>query len=201
MIHPFLEISIEKTTEKKISEKILVEKIQQAFLKIYNKESKIVYYNEKPFLRIEFESRDAFEKIYERSYSFYVFIFEHFLKQNPDFSEIFNENLENINPNKENYIVLRYRTNQVDIIHRYLGFTTRVYKMFGSKIINEEIYGGYLRFLFTKEDFEALLTPGDAVESWKQNFKIRHVDISHPKIQEFFTFVEKWENSYNINKQ
>ena len=197
MIKPFLEISIMQTTEKEKSLKLeIIEKIKRAFKLLYKKESKILYLGNEPYLRIDFESERDFEKIYEKSFSFYVYIFENFLDNNHEFQAIFKDNLEKKEETIENYLVLRYKTNYIYPIKRYLGFTTRVNNIFGVKLINEELSDGYLRFINTKEDFETLLTPGDIREGWEEFFKIKKISLDLPQIREFFEEVEKWKKLY-----
>ena len=196
MIKPFLEISIERTLEEEISNIEMLKKIGKAFKLLYKKDAEIVDLGGKPCLRINFKSRTDFEKIYEKSFSFYVFIFENFVDNNLEFQSIFQENTENVDNSEENYLVLRYKTNCINPIKQYLDFTTRVNKIFGAKVINEELYDGYLRFLQRKEDFETLLTPGDIREGWEEFFKIKKIDLDHPQIKEFFKVIEKWEEIF-----
>jgi len=137
-----------------------------------------------------------FEKIYEKSFSFYVYVFENFIDNNKAFQSIFRDKKGNKNKKPENYIVLRYKTNFINPIKQYLGFTTRVNKIFGSTVINEELADGYLRFVNKKEDFEALLVPGDVRQGWVDFFKIKKIDLDLPQIKEFFKVVEKWKKLF-----
>ena len=196
MIKPFLEISIERTLEEELSNLEILKKIGKAFKLLYKKNPEIIDLGVKSYLRINFHTRSDFEKIYERSFSFYVFIFENFVDNNLEFQSIFQENTGNVDNSDENYLVLRYKTNCINPIRQYLGFTTRVNKIFGAKVINEELYDGYLRFLQRKEDFETLLTPGDIREGWEEFFKIKKIDLNHPQIKEFFNVVKKWEELF-----
>ena len=196
MIKPFLEISIERTLEEEISYLEMLKKIGKAFKILYKKDTEIVDLGDKSYLRVNFESRSDFEKIYERSFAFYVFIFENFIDNNIEFQSIFQENMGDIDNSVENYLVLRYKTNCINPIRQYLGFTTRVNKIFGAKVINEELYDGYIRFLQRKEDFETLLTPGDIREGWEEFFKIKKIDLDHSQIKEFFKVIEKWEELF-----
>ena len=196
MIKPFLEISIERTLEKELSILELVKKIGKAFKLLYKKDSEIFDLEDKSYVRIDFESSSDFEKIYEKSFSFYVFVFENFIDNNLEFQSIFQERKGKDDNSLENYLVLRYKTNNINPIRQYLGFTTRVNKIFGAKVINEELYDGYLRFLQTKEDFETLLVPGDIREGWEEFFKIKKIDLDHPQIKEFFKVIEKWEELF-----
>ena len=205
MSKPFLEISIERTFEKELSNLELIEKIGKAFKLLYKKDYKIFDLKDDSYVRIDFESKEDFKKIYERSFSFYVYIFENFLDNNIEFQEIFQNKTELneldelgelVDNPSENYIVLRYKTNFINPIRQYLGFTTRVNRYFGAKVINEELHDGYLRFLHTKEDFETLLTPGDVRSGWEEYFNIKQIDLEHPQIKEFFIIVEKWKKLF-----
>ena len=196
MTKPFLEISIERTFEEKLSILELIEKIGKAFKLLYKKDYTIFDLKNDSYVRIDFESKRDFKKIYEKSFSFYVYVFENFLDNNLEFQSLFQEKKGKKDKSSENYIVLRYRTNHINPIRQYLGFTTRVNKYFGAKVINEELYNGYLRFLKTKEDFETLLVPGDIREGWEEYFKIKNIDLDHPQIKEFFKVIEKWEELF-----
>lgn len=196
MSKPFLEISIERTLEKDLSILELIEKIGKAFKLLYKKDYKIFDLKDDSYVRIDFESKKDFEKIYEKSFSFYVYVFENLMDNNLEFQSLFQEIMENVNNSLENYIVLRYKTNFINPIRQYLGFTTRVNQYFGSKVINEELEDGYLRFVHTKMDFEAMLVPGDIREGWEEFFKIKKIDLNHPQIKEFFKVIEKWEELF-----
>ena len=196
MIKPFLEISIERTLEKKLSILELVEKIGKAFKLLYKKDYQIFDLKNDSYVRINFTSKKDFKKIYEKSFSFYVYVFENFLDNNLEFQALFQEKEGKINNSTENYLVLRYKTNHINPIRQYLGFTTRVNKYFGAKVINEELYDGYLRFLQRKEDFETLLVPGDIGSGWEDYFKIKKIDLNHPQIKQFFKVIEKWEEIF-----
>ncbi|MHA1476146.1 MAG: hypothetical protein ACTSPA_10305 [Promethearchaeota archaeon] len=197
MIKPFLEISIEQTFEEKLSILELIKKIGKAYKLLYKKDFEIFDLEDKSYVRIDFKSIRDFEKIYESSFSFYVYAFENFLDKNEDFKSIFQNKKEK--KRTGNYIVLRYKTNYVNPIRQYLGFTTRVNKYFGAKVINEELEDGYLRFVHTKVDFEALLVPGDVHSGWEAFFKIKKIDLNHPQIKEFFNVIKKWESKYQVN--
>jgi hypothetical protein len=147
MSKPFLEISIERTLEKELSILELIEKIGKAFKLLYKKDYKINDLKDDSYVRIDFESKRDFKKIYEKSFSFYVYVFENFLDNNLDFHKLFKEKKGKNDNSLENYMVLRYKTNHINPIRQYLGFTTRVNKYFGAKVINEELHDGYLRFL------------------------------------------------------
>ena len=196
MSKPFLEISIERTMEEKLSILELVEKIGKAFKLLYKKDYQIFDLKDDSYVRITFTSKKDFKKIYEKSFSFYVYVFENFLDNNLEFQALFQEKEGKIKNSTENYLVLRYKTNHINPIRQYLGFTTRVNKYFGAKVINEELYDGYLRFLQRKEDFETLLVPGDIGSGWKDYFKIKKIDLNHPQIKEFFKVIEKWEELF-----
>lgn len=196
MVKPFLEISIEKTLEKELSILELVEKIGKAFKLLYKKDYTIFDLKDDSYVRIDFDSKKNFKKIYEKSFSFYVYVFENFLDNNLEFQSIFQERKGKVDNSPDNYLVLRYKTNHINPIRQYLGFTTRVNKYFGAKVINEELYDGYLRFLQRKEDFETLLVPGDIGSGWEEFFKIKKIDLEHPLIKEFFKVIEKWEELF-----
>lgn len=195
----FLEISIDATQEKKLSKLEILGKIGAGFRKLYGKNYQLISKDENPYIRVDFPNQKAFEKIYEKPYSMYVFIFEEFVQENLSIENLFaNSSLQKSvkfqEEQEENYLVLRYKSNCLEPMRQYYEFTEKVNKFFGSKVYNEELYNGYLRFINTKEDFEILLLPGDMKHAWRETFKIRKVDENHPLIQKFFSSIEKWKN-------
>lgn len=196
----FLEISIQSTTETELTEAELIDKIAQGFFRVYGTQTSIINYKGKPCVRTEFPSREAFAKIYERQYSMYVYIFDEFLKENLAISDLFSEWLRasdqtNEEGNFENYLVLRYRTNCLEPMRQFYDFSAKINKFFGSRIINESVIDGFLRFIHTKEDFEILLLPGDIEDAWRETFKIRGVSLDNPLIQKFFETIRKWKTT------
>ena len=170
------------------------------FYKIYGTQCNVQFFNGKPCIHVEFPSKEAFAKIYERQYSMYVFLFDEFLQENLTISSLFSEWLNKPNHTNEygtfeNYLVLRYRTNCLEIMRQFYEFSAKINKFFGSRIINEELVDGYLRFIHTKEDFEILLLPGNVEEAWEATFKIRGADLDHPLIQKFFATIRKWKST------
>ena len=193
----FLEMSIENTKEKEIPQKELIELIGIAYNEIYRKSTNAIQKGSKWVLRIEFPSQKDFAAIYEKSFNMYVYLFDNFIAHYPEFENLFNnhKNHQGNLPDEvdlTNYMTLRYRTNCIFPIRQYFGFATRVIKIFGSQVVNEEIADGYLRFINTKADFLALLQPVDLMEDWKGKFKLRKVDLDHPLIIEFFKILEKY---------
>ncbi|XEO75516.1 hypothetical protein WKT22_00534 [Candidatus Lokiarchaeum ossiferum] len=197
---PFLEISVEHTLEKSMSIYEILSQISVAFEVLYKKDANIIEQGGIFCVRIDFDSTLDFEKIYEQPYSLYTFLFDNFINGNDEFEKLFSEDTSNQIPNKngleENYLVLRYRTNCIAPMRNYYGFTSHVNKIFGDKVINEEIVDGYLRFIQTKTDFKALLAPGDVETGWKKRFERRKVDLNHPLIQEFFEKVKEWNEKH-----
>ncbi len=205
MDSPFLEISIESTLEKSISESAFINRISKAYKSLYGKDSEIHHINKKLSVRINFDSIADFDKIYEVPYSMYVYLFDNFLNGNDDFEKLFlkNNSLNNsdVDGSDENYLVLRYHTNCISPMRRYYGFTSRVNQIFGAKVVNEEIMDGFLRFIKTKNDFEALLTPGDIETGWKERFKLQNIDLTHPLVLTFFDHVREWKNLWDKQKE
>lgn len=204
MESPFLEISIEQTSEKSISEHEIISRIAAAFQILYGTDAKVVENGDSFHVSINFNSISDFEKIYEKPYSMYTFLFDHFINENVEFENLFLDAQSSstlpVAEEEKNYLVLRYRTNCITPMRRYYGFTVHVNKIFGDKVINEEIADGYLRFLKTKVDFEALLVPGDVETGWKKRFEMRKVDTNHPLILEFFNKVREWKQSVDESK-
>ncbi|MHA1522049.1 MAG: hypothetical protein ACTSRK_17880 [Promethearchaeota archaeon] len=166
----FLEISVDSTAEKNLTELELLEQVSHAFKDLYGKNCRMIENNGKSCVRIEFPSQEAFAKIYEKPYSMYVFIFEEFLQNNLSIENLFagaqsSKSVENENDEEpeENYLVLRYRSNCVEPMRQYYEFTAKINKFFGAVVLNEQLLDGYLRFISTKKDFEILLLPGDMI--------------------------------------
>lgn len=193
---PFLEISINKTIEKKHSVKELTEMIGLSYKKLYGQNVDFRRYGNKLWIHVEFSSKKEFEQLYESSYNMYVYLFDNFLQKYPQFPQLFEQNQQNINPN-QNYIVLEYRSDYLLPLRRYFGFTSRVNQMFGSHIVNEEITTGFLRFVHRKVDFEHLLQPVQTRENWMQLFQLRKVSSDHPLILKFFEAFEEWKKLEN----
>ena len=104
MSKPFLEISIERTLEEKLSILELVEKIGKAFKLLYKKDYQIFDLKDDSYVRITFTSKKDFKKIYEKSFSFYVYVFENFLDNNLEFQAIFQEKQRKNDPSLEQEI-------------------------------------------------------------------------------------------------
>ena len=194
----FLEISVESTIEQSLTELELLEQVSHAFKELYGKNCRMLEYKGRPCVRIDFPSQRAFEKIYEKAYSMYVFIFEEFVQENLSIENLFARSSNSANPEEDDlqegiYLVLRYRSNCIEPMRQYYEFTAKVNKFFGAVVVNEQLIDGYLRFIATKKDFEILLLPGDMEHAWRETFKIRGVDPNHPLIQKFFASIEKWK--------
>ena len=134
--------------------------------------------------------------MYEKNYHMYEFLYDNILKNDLFFDSIFEGSSNKVPENEEegadqNYIVLRYHSNYLAPMRRSYGLTSRINRMLGAKLFNEEISGGFLRFLKTKEDFEGMLLPAKARWGWEEWFKIRNVDLTHPTVQSFLTIVDE----------
>ncbi|MHA1673680.1 MAG: hypothetical protein ACTSYI_08625 [Promethearchaeota archaeon] len=197
----FLEISVDSTLEQELTELELLEQVSHGFKELYGKDCRTIEYNGKSCVRIDFPSQQAFAKIYEKSYSMYVYIFEQFVQENLSIENLFERSSNDEEPkgfsNDEepegNYMVLRYRSNCMEPMRQYYEFAAKVNKFFGAVVINEQINDGYLRFIGTKTDYEILLLPSDMISAWQETFKIRGVSLNHPLIVKFFASIEKWK--------
>ena len=85
----FLEISIDSTLERALTELELLEQVSHGFKKLYGKNCRTIENDGKPCVRIDFPSQQAFAKIYEKSYSMYVYIFEQFVQENLSIENLF----------------------------------------------------------------------------------------------------------------
>lgn len=198
MDSPYLEILIEKTLEKSLSEYQLMTQISDAYRYLYNKIVEIRKENQRFFIHIPFESISEFNKLYENVFSMYSFIYDNFLFGNVEFKKLFNSDgfsepvhMEEVS---EFYLILKYRTNYVFPLRRYYRLTSPVNQLLGDNIVEEEIADGFLRFIKTRIDFDALLTPGDVENGWKERFKKRNIDLNHPLVKNFFQTVQDWKS-------
>jgi len=198
---PFIEISVVSSADPSVSQREFLAQIYDLFHDKYHHECHIVDNGENSYVRVDFASYQEFEEIYEKPYLLYVHIYEEFIQENQAIASVFQQpypsNPSAPNPGSEqeydNYLVLFYRCNYPDPMRQYYLFMTTVYKYFGAEIIYEEIQGGFLRFIHTREDYEILRLPGDIIDTWKATFRIRGVDQKLPAVKRFFALLEHWK--------
>jgi hypothetical protein len=196
---PFLEISIETTREKILSPSDLLTIIQKSLNRDYGLVSQLLQTEGTPYLRFEFTSKEAFERMYEKNYKMYEHLYDNILRDELLFDPLFEassdkskeEEDEEDDGSDQNYIVLKYRSNYLTPMRRSYGLTSRINRMLGANLYNEEISGGFLRFLKTKEDFDGMLLPAKERWGWEEWFKIRNVDLTHPTVQSFLNIVDE----------
>lgn len=196
---PFLEISINKTIEENTSVKEMTELIGSAYKKLYHQRVEFRRHDNRLWVHVEFLSYEEFEKLYEKSYNLYVYLFDNFLQKYPEFPKLFEHLRKNTNE-APNYLILEYRTDYLSPLRRYFGFTSRVNQMFGSHIMNEETANGFLRFIHRKEDYEHLLQPVQTKNDWKRIFKLRNVPTDHSLSIKFFEVFEEWKKQWDASK-
>ena len=193
---PFLEISIDTTREKSLSRSDLLAIIQESLKRDYSLDGHLLLKQEDPYLHFEFDSKQAFEKMYDKNYRVYEFLYENILKNELLFDSFFEESpaqelkSEDEEDPVQNYIVLNYHSNYLAPMRRSYGLTARINRILGAHLFNEEISGGFLRFLKTKEDFEGMLLPAKKRWGWEEWFRLRKVDLAHPTIQSFLKIVD-----------
>ena len=195
---PFLEISIETTCEKTLSHSDLLTIIQKSLNRDYGLDCQLLQRQENPYLRFDFDSIEAFEQMYDKNYKMYEFLYDNILRDELLFDPLFEVSLDkNREEDKEdedsdqNYIVLKYHSNHLAPMRRSYGLTSRINRMLGANLFNEEISDGFLRFLKTKEDFEGMLLPAKERWGWEEWFRIRNVDLTHPTFQSFLKIVDE----------
>ncbi|MHA1746216.1 MAG: hypothetical protein ACTSWW_09460 [Promethearchaeota archaeon] len=195
---PFLEISIETTREETLSSSDLLTIIQKSLNRDYGLVSQLLQPRENPCLRFDFKSKEEFERMYEKNYKMYEFLYDNILRDELLFDPLFEassdqsiEEAEEDNGADQNYIVLKYHSNYLAPMRRSYGLTSRINRMLGANLFNEEISGGFLRFLKTKEDFEGMLLPARERWGWEEWFRIRNVDLTHPTVQSFLKIVDE----------
>ncbi|WP_371802374.1 hypothetical protein [Candidatus Lokiarchaeum ossiferum] len=199
MEKPFLEISIASKSDTNLDDIQLLQRIKEGLIEIWTKTPESIEFTSKPSLLVTFQSLADFDAAYSHTYEVYEYLYDEILRRHIDLDENFfkeQQKLKNTTikdePDadyKQNYIVLRYRSNNLAPMRRNYRLIDKVNEIFGFKITNEEIQDGYLRFLKTKEDWEGMLIGCDEVAQWTEVFQLFNIDISHPTIQKFMEII------------
>ena len=194
---PYLEISIYDTIEKEMSIELLTSQLSEAYSRMYSAQTSILGEGDQSKVVVTFKSKEDFNQIYNKSYNLYVYLFDNFLTKYSEFSSLFHFDSQEQPKIQENYMVLRFQTDYIQPLRRYYGFTNRVNQIFGSNVYNEEILGGYLRFIFSKEDYLHLIHPANHRKDWEEIFLLKHVALDNPLVQAFLETFDKWNQIWD----
>ncbi len=149
------------------------------------------------YLRYDFSSREDFQALYDGDYEAYEFLYDNILNNEMDFDFIHKtlsqRDAEKMGEDEENYIIFHYKSNFIEPMRRNYGLTTKMNNIMGQRIAYEEIEGGFLRFVHTKDDFESMLLMSTKKKGWEDYFRSKQIALTHPIIVEFLTIVDKWE--------
>lgn len=199
MEKPFLEISIVSKLDKCVDDLTLLQKLKESLMELWTKPPETMEFTSKPSLLVTFSTYTDFALAYKHSYEVYEYLFDEILRRHINLDENFFKSQQNgktttiedeTQKKKENYIVLRYKSNNLAPMRRSYRLIYKVNEIFGFKITNEEIQDGFLRFLQTKEDWEGMLVGCDEVAQWLEVFQLFNIDITHPTIQKFIEIVQ-----------
>ena len=90
-MHPFIEISIEKTTEKKKTKKELIQIIKERFERTHDVKTSWKGTDHSPILRLDYSSKKAFLDGYTRDLDFFNMVIDEINQGNFPFSELFSK--------------------------------------------------------------------------------------------------------------
>ncbi|WP_371802373.1 hypothetical protein [Candidatus Lokiarchaeum ossiferum] len=195
MEKPFLEISVISKSDENLETISILTTILKNLMDYPPIPPETAIITPQNTLLLTFSSVHDFEAMYEKDYRIYSYFYDEIIRNEVDFpSNIFKSPMETIENNGdiENYIVLRYKSNYLAPMRRNYQLIYRVNEIFGSTVRNEELQDGFIRFIRTKEDFEALLVGSDEVEKWLNLFKLFDIDIQHPSIQKFLEIIRSY---------
>lgn len=197
MEKPFLEISVVSKSDEKLEIIHILTTILKNIMDYppVPPETAIISLHNSVILT--FSSLQDFEAMYEKDYRIYSYFYDEIIKNEVDFPvNIFRSDSARNNPTDEddvaNYIVLRYKSNYLAPMRRNYQLIFRVNEIFGSTVKNEELQDGFIRFVRTKEDYEAMLVGNDEVEKWLEIFKLFKIDTNHPSIQKFIDIIKSY---------
>lgn len=201
MSKPFLEISVVSTTDKNLVAVDVLKRIKDILMEYPSNPPESAVITSKPSVLFSFASLDDFKAMYEKDYRIYTYLYDEILQKQVDLSaNIFKSNKRDMVADstqkpgefQENYLVLRYYSNNIAPMKRYYQLVYKVNEIFGFQITNEEVQDGFLRFLKTKDDYEGLFIGRDEVENWMEVFRIFNIDLEHPSITKFIEIIQSY---------
>ncbi|WP_371805367.1 hypothetical protein [Candidatus Lokiarchaeum ossiferum] len=201
MNKPFLEISVVSTTDANLDVVEVLKKIKRSIMEYPGNPPKSAEITTKPSILFTFASLNHFKAMYENDYRIYSYLYEEIIQKQVDLSaNIFKTGAKSLaanstqesTENKENYIVLRYYSNNIAPMRRHYQLIYKVNEIFGFQITNEEVQDGFLRFFKTKKDFEGLSIGRDEVAKWMEVFRIFKIDVEHPSIKKFIEIIQSY---------
>jgi len=182
---PFLEIFVEAKIDPDLSIKAILDLAKSSIVNYVPIAPERVEITPKPSLYLEFPSKAAFEALYEKDYRIYSYLLEKILSEKLEISPRKTEEPSSSSRPFQNYIILRYRSNYLAPMRRNYGLIYRVNEFLGSHISHEEVHDGFLRFIRTKADFDALLIGNDDFADWMAFLRTLGVDMTQPRFKNF----------------
>ena len=201
MKKPYLEISILSIFDKDISDLEIISTIKDNILGYIPKKPRKVEIRDNNKVYFEFESLEDFSAMYEKDYQIYSYVLDEILQNNLDFKpnmfqkkkkKEINIPQNGLNDEIENYLVLKNKSNYLEPMRRNYNLIYRVNEILGSHVVVEEVQDGFLRFIRSQQDFEALLIETDEVVNWLKLFEVLQIDIDNPTIQKFITIIKSY---------
>ncbi|MCF2141828.1 MAG: hypothetical protein K9W44_17385 [Candidatus Lokiarchaeota archaeon] len=202
----FLEISIISKSDKQQSDLKILNIVKENICNYAPYPPKRAKITKIPSVYLEFDSKNAFEALYEKDYLIYSYLYENILKSNLilNHNSLKNKDLTSNQVNRadfshesslkqeysDNYIVFRYKTNYKEPLKRNYDLIYKVNEILGLNIVNEEIHDGFIRFIQTEKDFKALLSGNDDLSRWMSFLKTLNLNLEHPTVKKFLQIIE-----------
>jgi len=187
---PFIEISIISTTEKKKSQKDLIQKIKERFERTHNVKGIWKGTDKSPILHLDYPSKKAFLDGYTRDLDLFNMLISEINQGNFPFNEIFSA--DSITDEiTENYMVLKYITNWKEPMIKNYQVTSNTAEIIGVVFNIEEIEDGFLMFYKRKIDFDANQIDRLDINELKRFFIDYNLDLDIPNVQTLFKFLEE----------
>ena len=188
-MHPFIEISIEKTTEKKKIKKELIKKVKERFERTHDVKGSWKGTENSPILRLDYPTKKAFLDGYTRDLDLFNMVIEEINKGNFPFNELFS-NDSKTDEMTENYMVLKYITNWKEPMIKNYQVTSNTAEIIGVVFNIEEIEDGFLMFYQRKIDFDSNQIDRLNIDELKKFFTEYNLDLDLPNVQTLFKFLE-----------
>ena len=190
---PFIEISIESTTEKKKNKKKILQKIKERFERTHDVKGSWKGTDYSPVIRLDYTSKKAFLDGYTRDLELFNMIIDEINLGNFPFHELFPKDSKT-DRISENYLVLKYITNWKEPMVKNYQLTSKAAETIGVVFNIEEIEDGFLMFYHKKIDFDANQIDRLNIDELKKFFTENNLDLNLPSVQPLFKFLK------NINK-
>ncbi|MHA1673912.1 MAG: hypothetical protein ACTSYI_09810 [Promethearchaeota archaeon] len=197
---PFIIISIVSSIEPESAYYDILQKIASRSKKLGN--ARIEFGQEdiqgksQPFLKIIYPSFEKIQEVYHYKTQFFVKVLEDFQKNHHVYDKLFSQAFEagvksNPSQTKNNYLLLKYRTNFRSPLLRYYEFGIKLGTYVGSMFYMEEIEDGFLLFYQREEDFIAHQVDRLNLQELILWFEERGFPRDHPSVQVMLEHMKK----------